>query len=231
MTISVRPATAPPPSAAPLHWVKPPQQLRSQKTMERLLDAAEELIVERGASALTVSEIAKRAGSSVGAFYARFGDKDALLSTLHERSCSEALATADLALDPDRWRSADLRRAVSDVVRFTATMCVQRMALVMTFIAMAASDSAYAARRAELELQLALRLERLLSARRGEVGHPDVAVAAAVAVRMAFGSLEYGALIHRGLDAPHLPGHVATQELTRAILLYLDLRPASASAE
>jgi AcrR family transcriptional regulator len=193
--------------------------------MERLLDAAEELISERGASAVTVSEVARRAGSSVGAFYARFPDKDALFSTLHERSCSEALATADLALDPSRWRSLALSAGVSEVVRFTAAMCVQRMQLVMTFIAMAASDRTYSARRAALEAELARRMETLLAARRSEVGHPNLSVAAAMTVRMAFGSLEYGALIHRGLDALHLPGHIATAELTRALVAYLELRP------
>src|SRR5206468_8661548 len=102
-------------SLTPLHWVKPPQQARSQKTLERLLDAAEELIAEHGVASVTVSEVVRRAESSVGAFYARFPDKDALLATLHERSCVEALATAELALDSKRWESSDLATAIHEM--------------------------------------------------------------------------------------------------------------------
>src|SRR4051812_31414315 len=112
--------------SAPLHWVKPPQQARSQKTLERLLDAAEELIAESGAAAFTVSEVVKRGGSSVGAFYARFPDKDALLATLHQRSCSEALATAEFALNPDRWQVSALEDVVAEIIQFMVTTCEAR---------------------------------------------------------------------------------------------------------
>ena len=137
-------ASEPPPSLAPLRWAKPPRQARSQRTLERLLDAAEELIMERGSTGLTVSEVVRVAGSSVGAFYARFPDKDALLATLHERACVEALATTDLALDPARWTRADVGRVILELVKFVDSTCRERMGLLLAFIAMAATDSAYA---------------------------------------------------------------------------------------
>ena len=80
-----------------VEWVKPTHQAHSQETLERLLDAAEELVSERGFDNTTVSEIVHRANSSVGAMYARFNDKDSLLVCLHERFCEQALATADMA--------------------------------------------------------------------------------------------------------------------------------------
>src|SRR5512138_2072181 len=147
---SPRISTAPS-SLTPLHWVKPPQQARSQKTLERLLDAAEELIAERGVSSVTVSEVVRRAGSSVGAFYARFPDKDALLATLHERTCVEALATAELALDPTRWNHAELGRVVLELVKFVESTCRERMGLLLAFVSMAANEASYAERRAKLE--------------------------------------------------------------------------------
>src|SRR5690349_3345247 len=133
--------------SAPLHWVKPPQQARSQKTLERLLDAAEELIAEGGVAALTVSEVVKRGGSSVGAFYARFPDKDALFATLHQRSCAEALATAELALDPARWQNSSVEAILSEVVEFTVRSCVERRHLLVAFIALSTGDRAYGERR------------------------------------------------------------------------------------
>ena len=47
-----------------LQWVRPPQQARSQETLERLLDAAETLIAEKGFEDTPVAEVASRAGSS-----------------------------------------------------------------------------------------------------------------------------------------------------------------------
>ena len=53
--------------------------------MERILGAAEELLREKPFEDVTVAEIVRRAGSSVGAFYARFPAKAALLSALYAR--------------------------------------------------------------------------------------------------------------------------------------------------
>ena len=85
-----------------VEWVKPTHQARSQETLERILEAAEELVSERGFDNATVSEIVRRANSSVGAMYARFNDKDSLLVCLHERFCEQALATADTARRQNR---------------------------------------------------------------------------------------------------------------------------------
>ncbi len=86
-----------------LRWVRAPQQARSQETLDRILDAAEALVTEKGFEEATVAEVARRAESSVGAFYARFRDKTGLLYALHDRYLEQAMATADLALDPARW--------------------------------------------------------------------------------------------------------------------------------
>lgn len=215
-------ASAPPPSLTPLHWVRPPLQARSQKTLERVLDAAEEIIAERGVAALTISEVVRRAGSSVGAFYARFPDKDSLLATLHERSCGEALATAELALHPARWETKELGAMVSEVVRFTVSLCEERRGLLLAFIALAASDAAYAERRATLESQIAALLYEFLRARESEVSHPDLRTAAHVAIRMMLATAEYGALIQRGSPSePDLSDDRIAAELARAVLSYL----------
>jgi AcrR family transcriptional regulator len=207
----------------PLHWVKPPQQARSQKTLERLLDAAEELIAERGVASVTVSEVVRRAGSSVGAFYARFPDKDALLATLHERSCAEALATAELALDPKRWEAVDLASAVHEIVKFAGALYKERRGIAIAFVELTASDTSFADRRAALETETGLRLLEFLRARESEVAHTDLNVAAQVAIRMILSTLECGAMIFRGegSDASGLSDDRIAMELTRAVLGYL----------
>ena len=47
---------------------------------------AEALIAERGLGGLSIAEVVRRARSSVGSFYGRFGDKDGLLRALHARA-------------------------------------------------------------------------------------------------------------------------------------------------
>ena len=65
--------------------VHAPRQERSRKTFEALLDAAEALGVEKTYDQISVQEIASLAGFTVGAFYARFQSKSALLQALMNR--------------------------------------------------------------------------------------------------------------------------------------------------
>lgn len=63
-----------------------PKQHRSRRTLQRIARAALELIAQNGVEATTVGAIARRAGSSVGSFYARFEGKNDLLVYLDERT-------------------------------------------------------------------------------------------------------------------------------------------------
>jgi AcrR family transcriptional regulator len=206
------------PSPSPLHWVKPPQQARSKKTLEKVLDAAEDVIKERGVAGLTVSEVVRRAGSSVGAFYARFADKEGLLATLHERNCAEALATAELALDPARWQSADIASILEEVVKFTAAQTRERLGLVLAFVALAATDVSYARRRAILQQKIGALLGALLLARSDEISHPDPRLAGDIAVRMVLGTLESDALERRQSSTESARAdEILAHEVARAI--------------
>jgi AcrR family transcriptional regulator len=62
-----------------------PQQARSVASTERMLDAAEWLLDQGGADAVTVEAVIRRAGTSVGSFYARFGDRRGLLAAMQDR--------------------------------------------------------------------------------------------------------------------------------------------------
>lgn len=210
------------PAIPPLAWVRPPQQARSQKTYERLLDAAEAVITEQGVQALTVSAVVGRAKSSVGAFYARFSDKAGLLRTLHQRECEQAVATTDLALDASRWEGLDLSEALEQIIRFVVRLFVERRGLVMAFRGVATDDSSFIERHAGLQTQIAERLHRFLSARTDEIEHPDLDLAADVAVRMLLGTLETEVAIRGSLPADRAhPTERIAAELTRAMLGYL----------
>ena len=78
-----------------LEWVKPAQQDRSRDTHARIVAAAERLL-SRGRSwaELSVADLVAEADASVGAFYNRFRDKDALLHVLQLELYAQGAATA-----------------------------------------------------------------------------------------------------------------------------------------
>jgi AcrR family transcriptional regulator len=63
-----------------------PSQQRSRVRVERILDAAGELVAERGYEATTTSLIARRARVSPGSFYQFFADKRAVVQALSARN-------------------------------------------------------------------------------------------------------------------------------------------------
>src|SRR5687768_18441733 len=112
-------------STAAISWVRQLQQARSQDTLARLLDAAESLLEQHAWESISVAALVGLAHSSVGAFYARFPDKDSLLQHLHERRCAEGHETAAAALAPERWRDVPLDELVRALVPFTAQVYAQ----------------------------------------------------------------------------------------------------------
>lgn len=62
-----------------------PQQERSRKTYERLLDVAGELLSEVGIERISANLICERADVTPPAFYRYFGDKYAVLEALAAR--------------------------------------------------------------------------------------------------------------------------------------------------
>jgi AcrR family transcriptional regulator len=64
---------------------KKPQQERSIQRLEAILEAAIELFVEKGIAETTMSEIAQRAGISIGSLYQFFPQKAAVIKAVHDR--------------------------------------------------------------------------------------------------------------------------------------------------
>lgn len=81
-----------------------PLRADAARNRERLLEAARELFAERGL-AVTLDDIARRAGVGVGTAYRRFGSRDALVDALFEQRMRDILALADEAFaDEDPWQ-------------------------------------------------------------------------------------------------------------------------------
>jgi AcrR family transcriptional regulator len=62
----------------------PPKQLRSKETLEKLLKALDDLLIDHYFEQVKVKDICERAGVSVGNFYRRFKSKEELLPYLYK---------------------------------------------------------------------------------------------------------------------------------------------------
>lgn len=65
--------------------VTPPMQERSARTLERIVEATEELLRTKSFESVTVRDIVRKARCPIASFYARFKSKDDLLPHLYER--------------------------------------------------------------------------------------------------------------------------------------------------
>lgn len=163
----------PRPQVPRLEWVRPPQQERSQKTLERILDAAEALFLEKGFERTGVAEVCHKAGSSVGAFYARFTDKDALLNQVHERFCLQAIATTESVLDPARWDGVPLDEFLAASLRFVVSIFRERRELIAALSRRETRDPEVLTFGARIGEVLADRCHAFLVARGEPMTHPD----------------------------------------------------------
>src|SRR3954449_13048651 len=86
----------------------------AERNRERILAAAADAFAE-GGLAVTMDEIARRAGVGVGTIYRRFPDKELLIEALFEQRIDELVALAEAAREePDPF--AGLVRSFLDIV-------------------------------------------------------------------------------------------------------------------
>ena len=154
-----------------------PKQHRSRRTLQRISRAALELIAQNGVEGTTVGAIARRAGSSVGSFYARFDGKSDLLRYLDEhiwetieQQWSEALADGlmDRPID-ELVRGLARLYADLDLVHRGARDAIGR---VLRGPGAGPSDAALRIRARVREDS-----QRLLLAKREAIAHSDAALA------------------------------------------------------
>ena len=200
--------------------------MRTQESLERLLDAAEALLSAKRFEDVHVAEVASRAGTSVAAFYRRFEDKEALLHALHERLCEQALATADDALAPARWEGAGIREILATSSPFLIRVLESRETLDLAVYQRGLTDAAFRERSGRISRHVMEGVARLLLARRAEIGHPDPERAVAFAMTQVY--VPARAHVHRRLPRPALvrmSDEEIARELIESCLAYLKVRP------
>ena len=202
-----------------LAWVNAPLQARSEKTLSKILDAAEKILLEEGLEALTVPRVVEESKTSTGSFYARFDGKMSLLQALHERACDQTIATAEAGFDPSLFEGQTTQQVVQTFVAFAVKLFGRRRNIMSSFAAAFGTDEGFADRRAKTAVALGEGLTKLLMTRKKDLGHPDPETAIAMALRVVTATLEQRNSLRVRVSDEHL-----TEELTRMILGYLAVK-------
>jgi len=211
-----------PPRSSDLHWIRPPRQLRTHQSLERVLDVAETMLRDKDFDDIHVSEIAIRAETSVAAFYRRFKDKDALLHALHGRFCEEAYATADDALVSERWEGASVAEILFTIFPFLIEILHSNESLDRAIYQRSITDQQMRERQLKLSRYVVDGLSELLIERGDEIHHPDPQTAVAFALVQAMALLvHYYTVGIRDLGPAPMSDELVTRELVTSCLAYL----------
>ena len=99
-----------------LPGILPTQQRRSQETTVALLEAGAAMLRERSLDELSLDDLCKRVGVTIGAFYGRFESKDAFFTALMSLAASRALAALRAVVSDEEGLGAGLEQACRSIV-------------------------------------------------------------------------------------------------------------------
>ncbi|MEM9105337.1 MAG: TetR/AcrR family transcriptional regulator [Pseudomonadota bacterium] len=162
-----------------LHWRRESQQSRSEKTQTALLDSAEEMIVERGIDATSITDVAAAAGYSVGAVYHHFKDKRALFYAVFHRWTQTLSDLNAQASNAELWEDASVLELLAGYIDFMHRVREEAATSKAAAALVVADNPELRQHIAEITRDGHRALHKLIMAKRDQIGHenPDWAVA------------------------------------------------------
>jgi len=200
-----------------------PKQERSRQTAERITAAALQLLERKSFEELSVAEIARSAGVSVGGFYARFPSKAALLAYFDATIVEGILERAGRELDGERLAGADARTVVRTYIGL-AVVSFRRHRRVLQQVALrtrTSRDQAFRQRIRQANAFLHGRFRALLEERRAEIGHPAPALAIDLGLTFVSAAMREYVLFQEYRDFAPIKDGRLVRELTDAFCAYL----------
>ena len=113
--------------AKPAAPTRPPQQMRSEQSLAKMIRAGRELIEQHANLDLVlIGDVIRIAGTSIGAFYGRFQDKDAFITAVLEAAVLETQAEADNLIWQDAvWTRGNSSDIVAAIIDYYVDACLQ----------------------------------------------------------------------------------------------------------
>jgi AcrR family transcriptional regulator len=203
--------------------LRPPLQNRSRETLERVLDAGEKLLIEKGWDGFTVQEVSRRSKVSIGSIYARAPSKEALLLAIYDRATDRMAEENDASLTPDeQYAGLDSRQVIMRATREMAEHMLRNQDMLRVFMNRSPVDPVIRERGATTIRQLASRYEELLLRQQDAFTHADPSLAIEIAFRMAF--MPMRARVSMGIDFGayrEVDDDQLIEELGRGVAAYL----------
>jgi len=206
--------------------VIPANQVRSRAAQARLLKAGEQVFAVKGYDDAHVGDIAAAANCSIGSFYRRFRDKEALFRALHIQFAHRIEQNMERFLAMPRWANAPTYDILRTLVTNTARVIERHPGFFRALFqrTLAGTGSVYIPTLRAADDSAGRQLAGFL-AQRGEGRQADLEAACIFGLR----TVE-AALIHRGLRA-EITGEPAgtpfvIDGLTEMLAGYLGVRPA-----
>jgi AcrR family transcriptional regulator len=186
-----------------------PQRQRGHERVAALLEAAAECFVERGFEATTMTEVAARAGASIGSLYQFFPTKEAVARALLEQYAQAVYAElGKLDEQSSSWSTAELaERLCVFLVNFRKRH--------PAFVMLVESSPVPAADGMSIRRRVRAELQALLARRAPHRSSEEMHAAAVVVQQMMKAAIAIQA-------EPGMPGRqAALAQLQHAIQLYL----------
>ncbi len=167
--------------------IRPPQQRRSQESLERLLQAGFEVLQEQGFAGFTLQEVSSRAEVSIGSIYARVPSREALIMAIYEREMAWTLE--------EEARQIELARSLEDsspseriraLVRIEITTMLAHADTLRVFMRGASSFPEIWDRGAVKSQMNAKTFKECVLGVREHIDHPDPELAVDIAWRMIY---------------------------------------------
>ncbi len=99
-----------------LQRVNAPKQARSEKRLQDIIQALDELLDGRTFEDITIPDIAARAGCVPASIYARFRDKASILVALHESIRDRQIANIDESMRLERHEHQPLEESIYKIL-------------------------------------------------------------------------------------------------------------------
>jgi AcrR family transcriptional regulator len=152
-----------------------PRQRRSRQTLDRITASARKLLQSQHFDELSIRDVVRDAGTSIGAFYSRFSDKRALLDYLDTQQTAAAITLWTAFFDRPRWRTASPGEVVGGFVAAAVRAHRQNAGLLRAvfFDLRAGTDEDFRARARRVDQVVRRRLTELLLDKRSGLAHPE----------------------------------------------------------
>lgn len=198
-----------------------PQQGRSKASLERMLAAGRELMLERGSEEFTLQEVSELGQVSIGSIYLRFESKDNLVRGVIAEALETLAADEGILLAHLAENCADLSSFVPAYVEGYAEVLRRHAPLLRLTMERASRDPLVSAPGKESAMRAETNATNAMLAHAGEFGGDDHKVKAQSAYHIVFATLARQLSLGSSGEAVHdYDWSLLKREMARMCLAY-----------